>query len=150
MSSLVIRDAAQVVTFEGTGPLRAGDMTSIPVRSDAAIGITDGLIALVGSATGADAEFDAKGCTVVPGFVDCHTHLPFYGWRADEDAARISGVRYETLHREEGGIFRSARLLAEASDDEVLGFSRKLAGEMLRRGTTTFETKSGYSRKSVV
>ena len=144
MSSLVIRDATQVVTFEGTGPLRAGAMTSIPVRSDAAIGITDGLIALVGSATGADAEFDARGCTVVPGFVDCHTHLPFYGWRADEDAARLSGVRYETLHRDEGGIFRSARLLAEATDDEVLGFSRRLATEMLRRGTTTFETKSGY------
>lgn len=144
MSSLVIRDAAQVVPFEGSGPLRAGAMDTIPVRSDAAIGIDDGLIATVGSATGADAEFDAGGCTVVPGFVDCHTHLPFYGWRADEDAARLSGVRYETLHREEGGIFRSARLLAQASDDDVLAFARRLAGEMLRRGTTTFETKSGY------
>ncbi|MGH2826961.1 MAG: imidazolonepropionase [Actinomycetota bacterium] len=144
MGSLVVRDATQLVTFEGSGPLRAGSMTSIPVRSDAAVGITDGLISAVGSATGADAEFDAEGCTVVPGFVDCHTHLPFYGWRGDEDAARLSGVRYETLHRDEGGIFRSAKLLAEASDDEVLDFAQRLATEMLRRGTTTFETKSGY------
>jgi imidazolonepropionase len=76
--------------------------------------------------------------------VDPHTHLPFYGWRADEDAARLTGVRYETIHSEEGGIFRSARLLAEASDDDVLNFSAGLAASMLRHGTTTFETKSGY------
>ncbi|MGH2792603.1 MAG: hypothetical protein ACRDJ0_16665, partial [Actinomycetota bacterium] len=132
MGSLVVRDATQLVTFEGPGPMRAGAMKSILVRSDAAVGIADGLIASVGSATGADAEFDARGCTVVPGFVDCHTHLPFYGWRADEDAARLSGVRYETLHRDEGGIFRSARLLSEAGDDEILDFARRLANEMVR------------------
>jgi imidazolonepropionase len=98
----------------------------------------------VGEPGDADVEIDASGCTVVPGFVDPHTHLPFCGWRADEDAGRLSGVRYETLHRQEGGIFRSARLLAEASDEEVLRFSEGLARSMLERGTTTFETKSGY------
>lgn len=91
-----------------------------------------------------DVTVDAAGCTVVPGFVDPHTHLPFYGWRADEDAARLTGVRYETIHREEGGIFRSARLLAEASDEEVLAFAEREARSMLACGTTTFETKSGY------
>ncbi|MEA2476621.1 MAG: imidazolonepropionase [Actinomycetota bacterium] len=101
-------------------------------------------IAAIGSIGEADTTFDARGCTVVPGFVDCHTHLPFYGWRADEDAARLAGVRYETLHREEGGIYRSARMLADATDEEVLSFSRDLAHQMLRSGTTTFETKSGY------
>jgi imidazolonepropionase len=98
----------------------------------------------VPSGGAADVTFDASGCTVVPGFVDCHTHLPFFGWRADEDAARLSGVRYESLHGREGGIFRSARLLAEASDEEVLAFSHARAAEMLSTGTTTFETKSGY------
>jgi imidazolonepropionase len=89
-------------------------------------------------------EIDGSGCTVVAGFVDPHTHLPFYGWRADEDAARLSGVRYETLHSEEGGIYRSAKMLAQASDSEVLDFSKRLASSMLAHGTTTFETKSGY------
>jgi imidazolonepropionase len=92
----------------------------------------------------ADVELDADGCTVVPGFVDPHTHLPFFGWRADEDAARLSGLRYEALHRREGGIYRSARMLSEASDDRVLQFASELAAAMLRKGTTTFETKSGY------
>ena len=91
-----------------------------------------------------DVEIDAGGCTVVPGFVDPHTHLPFFGWRADEDAARLSGLRYETLHRREGGIYRSARMLSEASDDQVVQFGSELAAVMLRKGTTTFETKSGY------
>ncbi|MEA2461749.1 MAG: imidazolonepropionase, partial [Actinomycetota bacterium] len=107
--------------------------------------VSDGLVESVGRPTDrADQVMDAAGCTVVPGFVDLHTHLPFYGWRADEDAARLSGIRYETIHAEEGGIFRSARLLSQASDEEVLSFSGELAASMLRHGTTTFETKSGY------
>jgi imidazolonepropionase len=111
----------------------------------ASILCVDGSVESKGDADGrADVRLDASGCTVVPGFVDPHTHLPFYGWRADEDAARLSGVRYETIHSEEGGIFRSARLLAEATDEEVLSFSSRLAASMLRHGTTTFETKSGY------
>jgi hypothetical protein len=56
---------------------------------------------------------------IVPGFVDCHVHLPFVGWRADEFEARLTGVSYRELHGE-GGIHRSARLFAEASDEDVL------------------------------
>ena len=138
MSSLVISNAEQIVTLEGTGPLRGESLRSITTEAGSSIGIEDGSIATVGHASGADSEFDASGCTVVPGFVDCHTHLPFFGWRADEDAARLSGIRYETLHREEGGIFRSARLLAEATDEVALAFSLQLASEMLRSGTTSF------------
>ena len=108
------------------------------------INCDQGLVSSIGAPESADSVFDAAGCTVVPGFVDPHTHLPFFGWRADEDAARLNGTRYETIHAEEGGIFRSARLLREASDEEVLGFSLGIAASMLRNGTTTFEMKSGY------
>ena len=84
-----------------------------------------------------------RGCTIAPGFVDCHTHLPFAGWRADEFEARLSGVSYRELHGE-GGIYRSARMLAEASDDEVLAFCRSLVQEMADHGTTALELKTGY------
>ena len=144
MSSLVIRNAEQIVTLEGSGPLRGESLRSVTPDARVSVGIQDESIESVGLASGGDSELDASGCTVVPGFVDCHTHLPFFGWRADEDAARLSGIRYETLHREEGGIFRSARLLAEASDDAALDFSLGLSTAMLRSGTTSFETKSGY------
>jgi imidazolonepropionase len=80
---------------------------------------------------------------VVPGFVDCHTHLPFFGWRADEFQARLAGTTYRDLHGG-GGIFRSARLLAQASDQEVMAFSLPLVHEMVAHGTTAIELKTGY------
>jgi imidazolonepropionase len=86
---------------------------------------------------------ELTGRTIVPGFVDCHTHLPFFGWRDDEYEARLAGASYRDLHGE-GGIPRSARMLAEASDEEVLEFCRPLAAEMLRHGTTALELKTGY------
>ena len=147
MSSLLLKDAATVIPFEGEGPLRGEALGGYPTIEGASVLCVDGVVESVvdgGGAAGADLIFDASGCTVVPGFVDPHTHLPFYGWRADEDAARLSGIRYETIHSEEGGIFRSRRLLEQATDEEVIGFSAELGMSMLRHGTTTFETKSGY------
>jgi len=144
VTDLVVRNAAAVVPMAGTGPFRGDELADLEVLNGVAVGCTGDRISEIGEVESGAAELDATGCTVVPGFVDPHTHLPFCGWRADEDAARLAGLRYETLHREEGGIFRSARMLGEASDDEVLEFSTELASRMLRAGTTTFETKSGY------
>ncbi|MGH2735232.1 MAG: imidazolonepropionase [Actinomycetota bacterium] len=144
MSSIVVSNAASLIALDSSGPIRKEGFGAIEVANDASVAIEGGRFVAVGGASGGDAELDARGCTVVPGFVDPHTHLPFYGWRADEDAARLSGLRYETLHRESGGIYRSARLLAEAGDETVLDFSEALARQMLAHGTTTFETKSGY------
>ena len=92
----------------------------------------------------ADARIDASGCAVIPGFVDCHTHLPFAGWRAEEYERKVTGVPYEEIARAGGGIAASARALAAATDDEVLAQAEGLAREMLRHGTTVFEGKTGY------
>jgi imidazolonepropionase len=143
VTALAVRNAQTLVPFSGSGPCR-GAPWDIETLEGATVVCEGGVVESIGEQGKATVAFDASGCTVVPGFVDCHTHLPFYGWRADEDAARLAGVRYESLHREEGGIFRSARLLAGAPDEDVLSFARELAAAMLRRGTTTFETKSGY------
>lgn len=144
MGRLTIRNAAALATMRGSGPLRGDELANFEILEGADVACDGARISAVGSAQTGGAALDASGLAVVPGFVDPHTHLPFYGWRPDEDAARLAGVRYETLHREEGGIFRSARLLNDASDDQVLAFSEELAASMLRHGTTTFETKSGY------
>jgi imidazolonepropionase len=144
MTSLAISKASSVIPFADDAPVRGKAMSEIEVLEGASVRCEGGRIASVGRGEVADVVFDASGCTVVPGFVDCHTHLPFFGWRADEDAARLAGVRYEDIHREEGGIFRSARLLSEAADDDVMAFAEALARDMLSKGTTTFEMKSGY------
>jgi imidazolonepropionase len=116
-----------------------------------AVAWEDGVITYVGPPDGLDGVEPEwfEGCTIAPGFVDCHTHLPFAGWRADEFEARLAGVSYRDLHRVggnrgEGGIPRSARMLADASDDDVLAFCRPLVREMADHGTTALELKTGY------
>src|SRR4051812_41639400 len=105
--------------------------------------LDDGRIAAL-AADATARRVDVSGCAVVPGFVDCHTHLPFAGWRAEEYAMKVAGRPYEEIARAGGGIAASARAFAEASDEAVLGQAGALATEMLAHGTTTFETKSGY------
>jgi imidazolonepropionase len=104
----------------------------------------DGVVTYAGPARPEDDALERfEGCTIAPGFVDCHTHLPFVGWRADEFEARLAGVSYRELHGE-GGIYRSSRLLNEASDDDVLAFCLPLVREMADHGTTSLELKTGY------
>jgi imidazolonepropionase len=118
---------------------RAGELTLDPGD----LVVDDGRIAAFGAAN-ADVVVDASGCAVLPGFVDCHTHLPFAGWRAEEYERKVTGVPYEEIARAGGGIASSARSLAAASDAEVLAQSRALADELLAHGTTAFEGKTGY------
>jgi imidazolonepropionase len=118
---------------------RAGELRLDP----APIAIADGRIAGFERDNGAVA-IDAAGCAVIPGLVDCHTHLPFAGWRAEEYELKVTGVAYEEIARRGGGIASSARAFAGASDDEVLTQARGLAAEMLAHGTTAFEGKTGY------
>jgi imidazolonepropionase len=112
---------------------------------DAVVAWDEGVIVYAGERRGWDGgiDEDREGCTIVPGFVDCHTHLPFFGWRDDEFEARLRGRSYRDLHGQ-GGIARSARMLAEAGDEDVLGFCRPLLAQMLHHGTTTVELKTGY------
>ena len=92
---------------------------------------------------GSEPDEVLSGAAVLPGFVDCHTHLPFAGWRDDEYEARLRGSTYRDQHGR-GGIPRSSRMLAEATDEEVLAFCRPLLAEMLAHGTTALEMKTGY------
>jgi imidazolonepropionase len=137
--------ATALVTPIGPPPIRAGDAAHVLEIREGAVAWEDGRITFVGPArdlAGVEPEW-FEGCTISPGFVDCHTHLPFVGWRAEEFEARLTGRSYRDLHGE-GGIARSARLLAEASDEEVLAFCRPLLSEMAAHGTTALELKTGY------
>jgi imidazolonepropionase len=106
--------------------------------------VIDGTLVAGFEADSSCLQVDASGCAIVPGFIDCHTHLPFAGWRAHEFALKIAGTPYAEISRQGGGIRSSAQALVMASNDQVLGQSLALAAEALRHGTTTFECKSGY------
>ena len=106
--------------------------------------VVEGRISSLESTAGCGVEIDATGCSVIPGLVDCHTHLPFAGWRASEYEMKVTGVPYEEIARQGGGIRSSASAFADATDEEVLEQAGGLAGEMLAHGTSSFECKSGY------
>ena len=140
--------AATLATAQGSLPARGVVATADVISPGGVAWDDDGTIVFVGPADELPWEPVSLGRidegVIVPGFVDCHVHLPFVGWRADEFEARLAGVSYRDLHGQEGGIFRSARMLAEAGDEEVLAFSNALAVEMAAHGTTAMELKSGY------
>lgn len=119
---------------------RAGELRAEP----GGLTLDGDLIVALEADPGAQTRIDARGVAVIPGLVDCHTHLPFAGWRAAEYAMKVAGRPYQEIARAGGGIRASARHLAEATDAEVLAQAGALAAEMLAHGTTTFETKSGY------
>jgi imidazolonepropionase len=145
VTSASLNGAAQVLRppEDGLAYLRhdrAGELSAEP----GSLAIDDGSIAGFSPDSTAVVQVDATGCAIVPGFVDCHTHLPFAGWRAEEYGMKVTGVPYEEIARRGGGIRASARAFAAASDEEVLRQAGTLAGEMLAHGTTAFECKSGY------
>lgn len=143
--SASIDGAAQVLRPPGAGlPYLRHDAAGRMTTEPGSLAIEGEEIAGFSPAAGAAIRIDARGCAVIPGFVDCHTHVPFAGWREREYQMKIAGESYEAIARSGGGIRASARSLAEASDEEVLAQARALAGEMLAHGTTTFECKSGY------
>ncbi len=142
--ALALAGAAEVLrlpddTLERLPLSRAGELTLEP--GDVVI---DGELIAGFEADGSCARVNCDGCAVVPGFIDCHTHLPFAGWRAQEYELKVAGTPYAEIARRGGGIRSSASALASASDEQVLAQSRALAAEMLRHGTTMFECKSGY------
>jgi imidazolonepropionase len=143
--SLCVRGAAQVLRLPDDGlPYLRHDRAAELSLDPGSVCVRDGLVVALEEDPDAALTIDASGGAVLPGFVDCHTHLPFAGWRADEYEQKVTGVPYEEIALRGGGIAASARAFAAASDEEVLEQGGTLALEMLAHGTTAFECKSGY------
>lgn len=128
----------------------AGGQADIQEIRDAALAWDGDTIRWVGSEIDLPEAFanmeklDAAGATVIPGLIDCHTHLAFGGWRAGEFERRLKGAGYLEIARAGGGIASTVKATRAASEDELfhrcLGFLR----DMSRLGITTVEAKSGY------
>ena len=88
--------------------------------------------------------FDAEGKMVIPGLVDCHTHLAFGGWRPEEFAMRVKGESYLDIAKSGGGILSTVKATRKASEDELYDKALVFLKEMAGLGITTVECKSGY------
>jgi imidazolonepropionase len=148
---LLVRDLEQLATPAGTSaPLRGGELAEIDVIEDAYVLCAGGSIEGIGrmrdltSLDGEVEEIDGRGLCAIPGLVDCHTHACFAGDRVEEFALRASGASYEELHATGGGIMSTVRATRAAGPEELAAAVRMHRSWMLRAGTTTFESKSGY------
>jgi len=136
---MVLNNIGQLLTMsgDGIGMLRPG-----------ALRVADGLIVEVADhdlpVVPGETEVDCRGCVVLPGFVDPHTHPVFGGWRHDEFVMRLEGRSYKEIAQAGGGILSSVRTTRQASEQELVESGKARVLEMLSWGTTTVEAKSGY------
>ena len=149
MKALAVVNAAQLVTLAGPAQARRGhELADLAIIADGALLARDGRIVAVGhtadiDVTGAEV-IDAAGKTVLPGFVDAHTHLVFAGSRIDDFERRIRGENYEQIAKAGGGIWSTVLKTRAARPDELVAQGVRRAEWFVRNGTTTIEAKSGY------
>ncbi len=127
-------------------------MSDLGIVRDGAVHVKDGVVSAVGptedvlrdnGARGLEV-IDASGRTVMPGFVDPHTHLVFAGSREFEIDMKLRRMSYMEILSEGGGILRTMRDTRAASSDELFDQSMLRLRTMLEHGSTTVEGKSGY------
>jgi imidazolonepropionase len=119
-----------------------------------AVAAKDGRIAFAGPAADLPTGWDARhrvaldGRWVMPGLVDCHTHLVYAGERAHEFELRLAGASYEDIARAVGGIVSTVKATRAASEDDLVRASLPRLDRLLAEGVTTIEIKSGYGLDS--
>jgi len=152
-ADFVLAGARQIATCRGPAPKRREALQDVGPINDGWIAAKDGRIVFVGTEKefknsvrpASEARtFDASGLTVLPGLVDCHTHLPFAGNRAGEFKLRLEGWTYQRLAEAGMGIQTTVKATRSASKEELVGLCLKRLDRMLMAGTTTVEAKSGY------
>jgi imidazolonepropionase len=94
-------------------------------------------------AQGAPVE-DCGGAWLLPGLIDCHTHLVYGGSRVREFEQRLCGVTYEEISRTGGGIQSTVNATRAADVETLLASATLRARRLMAEGVTTLEIKSGY------
>ncbi len=155
----LIRNIGQLVAIP-PGPVAGAAFSSPPVIEKAALLIENGRIAWFGPEKDTPAEvrglkskpsplkgegvIDAGGGVVVPGLIDCHTHVVYAGSREGEFVRKLCGASYLEILESGGGIRSTMRSVRAVSEDELVSQSLPRVRRMLAGGVTTIEAKSGY------
>jgi len=148
---LLIHSAGQVCTVPGPdGPQRGAGLGDLGIVVNGAVAVHNGRIVAVGPTADLRAQYDAvetldaNGRCVLPGFVDPHTHIPWFGDRAGEFEQRLAGATYMEIMAAGGGIMSTVRSTRQAILDELVADNLPRLQRMLRYGTTSIEAKTGY------
>ncbi len=157
MSYTIISNASELATNTGNKAAEGAAMGKLLTLEDAALIFRDDTILFVGTTQDAKAwldehltaeddlrTLDATGKTVIPGFIDPHTHFVFGGFRDDEFNRRLTGASYMEIMDMGGGIQATNRATKNATEDELFDAGIKRLERMLNLGITTVEGKTGY------
>lgn len=87
---------------------------------------------------------DVTGKTLLPGLVECHTHLAFAGNRSDEFKMKLDGFTYEDIASKGGGILKTVNSVRNISVTDLFTLMKPRVNEFISQGVTTLEIKSGY------
>ncbi len=154
-ADLIIINANELLTLSGNSsrPKTGKQMDDLGIIPNGSLAISKDRIIACGSYDEViddvlkipdTVEIDASDKVVMPGFIDCHTHLVFAGSRENEFEQRIKGASYLDILKSGGGILNTVRATRAASKEELIKKSLKHLDTMLKFGTTTIEAKSGY------
>jgi len=141
----VLRNIAQLCTVPADG-----NQADIGSLNNAALVWREDKVVWVGPEAELPTEFaddqsiDVGGRCVIPGLIDCHTHLCFSGWRGDEFAARLEGKSYQDIQAAGGGITSTVAKTRATSAEELEKKAERALKDMATLGVTTVEAKSGY------
>ncbi len=154
--SLLVVHAAELLTIRGAkGPRRREAMEDLGLVEDGAVYAEGDRIVDVGPTQEvldrhphASVRIDAAGKTVLPGFVDAHTHLVFAGSREHEVEWKAQGMSYREIAARGGGILQTVRATRQAREEDLARSAADRLESMLALGTTTIEVKSGYGLRT--
>ena len=152
-ASLVIEHLDELWMVSGPAPLRGAAQGRHSAVRDGAVACDGAQIVAAGPTDEvrravdpgpSTRVIDGRGKSLVPGFVDAHTHVVYAGDRRDELRRRLAGATYSEIAAAGGGILSTVRATREASESGLAAATAGRLAEMLAAGTTTAEAKSGY------
>ena len=123
---------------------------SLEIIDDGGVVIKDGKIIEVGdflslSKNDLDVREITYPCVLLPGFIDSHTHVCHYGNRSDEYAKRNSGISYQQILEEGGGIHNTMNSTSNSTDEQLTDDTLNRLKRHFQEGVLTCEVKSGYA-----
>lgn len=147
----IIGPITQLLTMENLPMKGSISDEKLQIINDAAIIVSEGKIVKTGNFEMLCKEFPKaeieqlqENCVVIPGFIDCHTHICFAGSRAQDFAMRNAGKSYLEIAQQGGGIWSSVTHTRNATEAELSSFTLQRANKHFNDGITTMEIKSGY------
>jgi imidazolonepropionase len=150
---LVFRHCRQLITCAGAAPRRGPEQGRVEAIPDGAFAVDSERVVFAGQTSELDRRqtippgahvIDAREFSILPGFVDAHTHAVFAGDRRRELQRRLAGESYASIAAEGGGIVATVAATRDASVDALVALAKERLDAMLACGTTTCEIKSGY------